>query len=59
MDLSTQANAENRLESRDFCMKFHDISVSNTVYLIHYFISFVGCKGWEVDFENHRNGNNL
>lgn len=23
------------------------------------FMSFVGCKGWEVDTENHRNGNNL
>lgn len=23
------------------------------------FMPFVGCKGWEVDTENHRNGNNL
>lgn len=42
------------------CMKFQDISMSNTVYSVFgIFMSFVGCKGWEVDTENHRNGNNL
>lgn len=33
--------------------KYMLYSVFNT------FLSFVGCKGWEVNIENHRNGNNL
>lgn len=30
-----------------------------SVHVFDTFMSFVGCKGWEVDTENHRNGNNL
>lgn len=30
-----------------------------SVYVFDIFMFFVGCKGWEVDIENYRNGNNL
>lgn len=34
--------------------------MSNIVYSVFgIFMFFVGCKGWEVDIENYRNGNNL
>lgn len=29
------------------------------MYVFDIFMFFVGCKGWEVDIENYRNGNNL